>query len=108
MEVKKLMAYSLERELPSGECVEHGERGEGAGGLNLVRAVGCQKRREVKHSDRRAKMTREKVMYEMNSIHLVKQIEDTVLLRIKRDQVSAECTGNVATLAANTIKCTKE
>ena len=61
MEVKKLMAYSLERELPSGECVEHGERGEGAGGLNLVRAVGCQKRREVKHSDRRANMTREKV-----------------------------------------------
>ena len=41
--------------------MEHGERGEGAGGLNLVRAVGCQKRREVKHSDRRANMTREKV-----------------------------------------------
>jgi len=57
-EVKKLLAKSLERKLP----VEKVWSVEGeVEAVNLVRAVGCQKRREVKHRDRRANMLGEKV-----------------------------------------------
>jgi len=57
-EVKKLLAKSLERKL----TVEKVWSVEGElEAVNLVRAVGCQKRREVRHRDRRANMLGEKV-----------------------------------------------
>jgi len=58
MEVKKLLARSLEKKLPV-EKVWSVESEVDA--VNLVRAVGNQKRRVVRHRDRRANMLGEKV-----------------------------------------------
>jgi len=58
IEVKKLLAKSLERKIP----VEKVWSVEGElEAVNLVRAISCQKRRAVKHRDRRANMLGEKV-----------------------------------------------
>jgi len=58
IEVKKLLAKSLERKFP----VEKVWSLEGeVDAVNMVRAIGCQKRRETKHRDRRANMLGEKV-----------------------------------------------
>eukprot|EP00092_Neocalanus_flemingeri_P018370 GFUD01019879.1.p1 GENE.GFUD01019879.1~~GFUD01019879.1.p1 ORF type:complete len:755 (+),score=290.87 GFUD01019879.1:292-2265(+) len=65
IEVKKLLAKSLERKLP----VEKVWSVEGElEAVNLVRAISCQKRREQKHRDRRANMLGEKVEWKEDEV----------------------------------------
>jgi len=58
IEVKKLLAKSLDRKLPVEKVWSVEAELEA---VNLVRAIGCQKRRAVRHRDRRANMLGEKV-----------------------------------------------
>ena len=53
-------------------------------------------------------MNSEKVMPEMNVIHKIKHIEDTMVIRLKRDLVTDECADNTKTMVADSIKCSKE
>jgi len=63
MEVKKLLAKSLESKFPVDKVWSVETETEA---VNLIRAVGCQKRREVKHRDRRAYMLAEQTNWSEN------------------------------------------
>ena len=50
----------------------------------------------------------EKVMPEMNVIHKIKHIEDTMVIRQKRELATYECADDTKTMVADSIKCSKE